>query len=62
MADEEKHRTGGLHMDEIDTESALGEAEPWEDWESGLVGWSIGIGVVLLVIFGAIINMTILAN
>jgi hypothetical protein len=62
MAEEErKHSTGGLHMHDIDTEGALGEAEDWEDWETKLVGYSIGIGVVALIIFGIIINLTILA-
>lgn len=57
---ENEIRTGGLHGDLGDTESALGEAEPWEEWEGKLVSYSVGIGIVLLIIFGVIINMTIL--
>lgn len=59
---EEKHTTGGLHgdLEAGDVEAALGNAEPWEPWETKLVTWSIGIGVVSLVILGAIINVTIL--
>jgi hypothetical protein len=51
-----------LHIgeDDFDTEDALGEAEPWEDWETKLVSFSIGIGVLVLLIAGTIINMTIL--
>ncbi len=41
-------------------ESTLGECEPWDDWETKLVWWSIGIGIAGLVILGTIINMTIL--
>lgn len=52
--------TGGLHIDLEDTEAALGEAEPWEPWESKLVLYSVGFGIVALVVLGAIINMTIL--
>lgn len=64
MAEEErKHSTGGLHMHgDIDESAALEDAEEWEDWETKLVAWSIGIGIGVLVIFGAIINMTILAK
>ena len=64
MAEQEKkHSTGGLHMgDDIDQEAALEDAEEWEDWETKLVLWSIGIGIGVLVVFGAIINMTILAK
>ncbi len=41
-------------------ESALGECEPWDDWETKLVWWSIGIGIAGLIILGTIINLTIL--
>ena len=64
MAEEEKkHSTGGLHMhDDMDASAALEGAEEWEEWETKLVLWSIGIGIGALVVFGAIINMTILAK
>lgn len=38
----------------------LHEAEPWEDWESKLVLWSIGSGLAGLVVLGAVINVFIL--
>ncbi len=44
---------------EVD-ESALGECEPWDSWETKLVWWSIGIGIAGLIVLGAIINVTIL--
>jgi len=63
QAPKEPVRTGGLHMDgELDQAAALEDAEDWEDWETKLVMWSIGIGIGVLVVFGAIINMTILAK
>lgn len=36
------------------------EAEPWERWETKLVAWSIGIGIVLLIVGGYLINAFIL--
>jgi hypothetical protein len=41
-------------------EELLGEAEPWESWESKLLGWSIGIAIVGLVILGWLINTFLL--
>ena len=41
-------------------EALLGEAEPWESWETQLVGWSIGIAIVGLIILGWLINTYIL--
>jgi len=38
----------------------LQEAEPWESWESQLVGWSIGIGFAGLIVLGLVINIFIL--
>lgn len=62
MADPD-HKTGALHIGEdFDVDDAMGECEPWEDWETKLVTYSIGIGIVVLVIAGTIINMTILAK
>jgi hypothetical protein len=36
------------------------EAEPWERWETKLVAWSVGIGIVLLIVGGYLINAFIL--
>ncbi len=41
-------------------EELLGEAEPWESWETQLVSWCIGIAIVSLVILGYLINTFIL--
>jgi len=41
-------------------EALLGEAEPWEDWETKLVVGSIGIAVVGLIVLGILINMFVL--
>jgi len=41
-------------------EELLGEAEPWEHWETQLVGWSIGIAIVGLVVLGWLINTFVL--
>jgi hypothetical protein len=41
-------------------EELLQEAEPWESWESQLVGWSIGIGFVGLIVLGLLINIFLL--
>lgn len=41
-------------------EELLGEAEPWESWETQLVTWSIGIAIVALVVLGYLINTFIL--
>jgi len=56
--DEQVHT--GLSAGLAEDESALGEAEPWEFWETKLVMWSILIGIGCLVVLGAIINLTIL--
>jgi len=40
----------------------LGEAEPWEPWETKLVVWSVGIGLVCLVIGGYLIDRFILSG
>jgi len=44
----------------IAEESALGECEPWDQWEGTLVKWSLGIGIAGLIVLGFIINITIL--
>ena len=38
----------------------LQEAEPWESWETKLVGYSIGLAIVGLIILGWLINTFIL--
>ena len=40
----------------------MGEAEPWEPWETKLVAWSIGIGVVCLIVGGFLIEKFILSD
>ncbi|GMR07036.1 MAG: hypothetical protein BMS9Abin26_0038 [Gammaproteobacteria bacterium] len=45
---------------EASAEELLGEAEPWEAWETQLVTWSIGIAIVSVVILGWLINTYIL--
>jgi len=42
-------------------EELLGEAEPWESWETQLVAWSIGIAIVGLFVLGWLINSFILS-
>lgn len=32
------------------------EAEPWEPWETKLVLYSIGIGILVLIVGGILIN------
>jgi hypothetical protein len=41
-------------------ESVLGEPEPWEPWETKLCLWSLGIGIVTLLILGFLINQFLL--
>lgn len=50
-------------MSEEETKSAqalLGEPEPWEPWETGLVGWSVGIAIIGLIFLGWLIHSFIL--
>lgn len=42
-------------------EELLGEAEPWESWETKLVTYSIGIAIVGLIVLGYLINTYILS-
>ena len=42
-------------------EELLGQAEPWEPWETKLVTYSIGIALVGLVILGFLVNTLILS-
>jgi hypothetical protein len=41
-------------------ESVLGEPEPWEPWETKLCLWSLGIGIVTLLVLGFLINQFLL--
>lgn len=45
---------------EKSAEELLGSPEPWEPWETQLVGISIGIAIVGIVILGWLINTFIL--
>ncbi len=53
-----EHDRGEQELQQIDMEVG----EPWEPWETKLVGWSIAIGIVVLVLGGWLINATILAH
>lgn len=41
-------------------DSLFSDPEPWESWESALVMWCIGIGIVGLIILGWLVNTFIL--
>jgi len=41
-------------------QEAQHQAEPWEEWESKLVKYSLYIGVAALVVFGALVNLFVL--
>jgi hypothetical protein len=41
-------------------EALLGEAEPWEPWETKLVTWSIGIAIIGLIILSWLISTFVL--
>lgn len=45
-----------LHPDELYSS----KAEPWADWESRLVLYSIGIGIAGLIVLGTLINIFLL--
>jgi len=46
---------------EIDSEASLfSEPEPWEPWETALVVWCIGIGIVGLILLGWLVNTLLL--
>ncbi len=42
------------------SEEAPQEPEPWEEWETKLVKWSLIIGVGALIVLGSLINIFIL--
>jgi len=50
-----------LNEVERDVDSLTGEAEPWEAWETSLVLWSIGVGIVGLLVFGWFVSRFILS-
>jgi cytochrome b561 len=60
------NNTRELHamMSETDearsAEALLGEAEPWEAWETKLVGISIALAIIGLIILGWLISTFIL--
>lgn len=58
-ATEEQIVTGMAAVGEAG-ESALGEPEPWELWETSLCLWSLVIGIAGLVILGTLINIFLL--
>ncbi len=41
-------------------EVEIDECEPWEEWETKLVTYSIGLGIAGLVVMGALVNAFIL--
>lgn len=41
-------------------DSLFTDPEPWESWETSLVVWCIGIGIVSLVVLGWLVNTLIL--
>lgn len=41
-------------------EVAIDAPEPWEPFETQLVSWSIGIGIVGLIILGTLVNVYLL--
>ncbi len=49
--------------DEVDrsAEELLGEAEPWESWETALVGYSLAIGLTGVVVLGWLVDKYILS-
>jgi hypothetical protein len=52
MAEEERNELAGMAENE--------EAEPWESWETKLVLYSIGIGVLVLIVGGLLVNYFLL--
>jgi len=50
-----------MNENEINSEESLfSDPEPWESWETSLVMWCIGIGIVGLIILGWLVNTLIL--
>jgi len=50
-----------MNENEINSqESLFSDPEPWESWETSLVTWCIGIGIVGLIILGWLVNTLLL--
>ncbi len=51
-----------MNENEINSEDSLfSEPEPWEPWETALVLWCIGLGIVGLIVLGWLVNMLLLS-
>ena len=51
-----------MNENEINSkESLFSDPEPWESWETALVTWCIGIGIVGLFILGWLVNTLLLS-
>jgi len=48
-------------LEKKSSDALLGEAEPWEKWETKFVLWSIGIAFVGLIILGWLVNKYLLS-
>lgn len=58
MAEESVAAPAGESLEHA--EVAIDAPEPWEPFETQLVGWSIGIGIAGLIILGTLINIYLL--
>lgn len=43
-------------------QSVLGKPEPWENWETSLCLWSIGIAMAALVVLGVLVDWFLLPD
>ncbi len=41
-------------------EVMIDDPEPWEPFETQLVGWSVGIGIAGLIVLGTLVNIYLL--
>jgi cytochrome b561 len=55
-----KEQRSAEELLEESAEELLGEAEPWEKWETQLVSGSIGIALIALIVLGWLINTFVL--
>ena len=63
MARRTKKNAGGtLQAGGYETEDVFADAEPWVPTETKLVVWSFAAAAVSLIVFGIIINCTILSR
>ena len=64
MTTNDKNEIAHQSLENIDNllsnQSVLGEPEPWENWETQLCLWSIGIGITGLVILGVLVDLYLL--